>query len=73
MVKIGLFGVGHLGRIHAKLINELDNKYEFTGFYDPNEINAQTIINDQKITFSISLISYGVSLSNIYGVIIIRI
>jgi predicted dehydrogenase len=49
MLKIGLFGVGHLGRIHAKLLKELDEQFEFVGFFDPNEINAQTIINDHKI------------------------
>jgi len=40
MLKIGLFGVGHLGKIHAKLILELSDYFEFTGFFDPNENNA---------------------------------
>lgn len=41
MLKIGLFGVGHLGKIHARLIRELSDVYEFTGFYDPNEAHAE--------------------------------
>ncbi len=40
MLKIGLFGVGHLGKIHARLIKELSDVYEFVGFYDPSETNA---------------------------------
>lgn len=40
MLKIGLFGVGHLGKIHAKLILELRDVYEFVGFYDPSDAHA---------------------------------
>ncbi len=40
MLKIGLFGVGHLGKIHAKLISELKDKFEFVGFFDPNDDHA---------------------------------
>lgn len=37
MLKIGVFGAGHLGKIHIRLLLELNNKYEFVGFYDPSE------------------------------------
>jgi predicted dehydrogenase len=40
MLKIGLFGVGHLGRIHARLIKELADVFEFVGFFDPDDNNA---------------------------------
>jgi predicted dehydrogenase len=43
MLKIGLFGVGHLGKIHAKLINDLKDKYEFIGFFDPNDAHANQV------------------------------
>ncbi|MBI3135106.1 MAG: Gfo/Idh/MocA family oxidoreductase [Bacteroidetes bacterium] len=46
MLKIGLFGVGHLGKIHARLIKELGDVYEFTGFYDPSETNAAFAISE---------------------------
>lgn len=36
MLKIGLLGVGHLGKIHLRLISELSEQYEMTGFYDPD-------------------------------------
>ena len=49
MLKIGLFGVGHLGKIHAKLIKELAEVYEFVGFYDPNESNAKTAIETMAL------------------------
>lgn len=40
MLKIGLLGVGHLGKIHLKCI-QLVEQYEFVGFYDPNDENAK--------------------------------
>lgn len=41
MLKIGVLGAGHLGRIHIRLLLELQNKFEFVGFFDPNDENAQ--------------------------------
>lgn len=35
MLKIGVLGAGHLGKIHIRLLKELDN-YQLIGFYDPN-------------------------------------
>lgn len=49
MLKIGLFGVGHLGKIHARLINELSDYYQFVGFYDPNSDNASRVETDLEI------------------------
>lgn len=40
MLKIGVLGSGHLGKIHMKLIKEID-VLELVGFYDPNDSNAQ--------------------------------
>lgn len=36
MLKIGLLGLGHLGKIHLKCIRMV-TAYEFIGFYDPDE------------------------------------
>jgi predicted dehydrogenase len=36
MLKIGVLGAGHLGKIHIKLIGELTDDYQLTGFYDPD-------------------------------------
>ena len=49
MLKIGLFGVGHLGKIHAKLISELNDKFEFVGFFDPSDKNAERIIKSHNL------------------------
>jgi len=42
MLKAGVLGAGHLGKIHLKLINQSD-KYELTGFYDPIKENAEKV------------------------------
>ena len=39
MIKIGVLGTGHLGKIHLKLIKEIRD-YELVGIYDPNDENA---------------------------------
>lgn len=39
-IKIGLIGVGHLGRIHLKLLLQIP-LFEVIGFYDPDDNNAQ--------------------------------
>jgi predicted dehydrogenase len=36
MLKIGVLGAGHLGKIHMKCIRELTETYEFAGFFDPD-------------------------------------
>ena len=42
MKKIGVFGVGHLGQIHCKCINESD-KAELCGIYDVNLLHAKEV------------------------------
>lgn len=42
MLKIGVLGAGHLGKIHLRLLNQ-SSKYELAGFYDPNSENAQKV------------------------------
>lgn len=44
MLKIGVLGAGHLGKIHIRLILELKEMYQLVGFYDPNDANATTAI-----------------------------
>ena len=39
MLKIGVLGAGHLGKIHIRLIREIP-EFELVGFYDPDEKNA---------------------------------
>jgi len=49
MIKIGVLGAGHLGKIHIKCIQEIDG-YELIGFYDPDEINSYKVEKDFGIT-----------------------
>lgn len=40
MLKIGVLGAGHLGKIHLRCIKDIED-YELIGFFDPDEQNAQ--------------------------------
>lgn len=42
MLKIGVLGAGHLGKIHLRLIQQSE-KFELVGFYDENHENGQKI------------------------------
>jgi predicted dehydrogenase len=42
MLKIGVLGAGHLGKIHLKCLSELPEIYDLVGFYDPNVENAKS-------------------------------
>jgi predicted dehydrogenase len=42
MLKIGVLGAGHLGKIHLRLLNESEN-YDLIGFYDPDAINGKVV------------------------------
>ena len=46
MLRIGVFGAGHLGKIHIKCINALPGKYELIGFYDPSKEVAQAVAEE---------------------------
>lgn len=45
MLKVGVLGAGHLGKIHLRLLNQSE-KYELIGFYDPDEINAKKVADE---------------------------
>lgn len=42
MLKVGVLGAGHLGKIHLKLLDQ-SSKYDLIGFYDPDIANGQRI------------------------------
>ncbi|MGB0839050.1 MAG: Gfo/Idh/MocA family protein, partial [Chitinophagales bacterium] len=41
-IKIGVLGAGHLGKIHIRLLKEIE-AFDLVGFYDPNEVVAEKI------------------------------
>ncbi len=45
MLKAGVLGAGHLGKIHLRLLNE-SQKYTLVGFYDPDAINGKKVADE---------------------------
>ncbi|WP_428225006.1 Gfo/Idh/MocA family protein [Flavobacterium sp.] len=45
MLKVGVLGAGHLGKIHLRLLNQSE-KYELVGFFDPFEDNATKVAQE---------------------------
>lgn len=45
MIKIGVLGAGHLGKIHIRLLKEI-NKYQLVGFYDPDRENSEAVAKE---------------------------
>jgi len=50
MLKIGIAGAGHLGKIHIKILKELDELFEVVGFYDPNPELSKEVSKEFQIT-----------------------
>ncbi|MEA5112352.1 Inositol 2-dehydrogenase/D-chiro-inositol 3-dehydrogenase [bioreactor metagenome] len=48
MLKIGVLGAGHLGKIHLKCIKQTDS-YELVGFYDADAENARMVETDLSV------------------------
>ena len=52
MIKIGVLGAGHLGRIHLRLLKEIPH-YQVAGFYDPDaEASARAAAETGLTAFS---------------------
>lgn len=49
MLKIGIFGTGHLGKIHLQQWKEIDG-IEIVGFFDPNDENASSAIEQYQVS-----------------------
>jgi predicted dehydrogenase len=45
MLKVGVLGAGHLGKIHLRLLQQSE-KYELVGFYDPFIENAKIVAEE---------------------------
>ena len=50
MLKVGVLGAGHLGKIHLRLLQE-SPKYELIGFYDPDAINGKQVSEEFGYTY----------------------
>lgn len=45
MLKAGVLGAGHLGKIHLRLLNQ-SKKYDLVGFFDPIKDNANKVVEE---------------------------
>jgi predicted dehydrogenase len=54
MLKIGVLGAGHLGKIHIKCIKEIKD-YELVGFNDPDDSNAAKVEKEFGVKRFLSL------------------
>lgn len=45
MLKVGVLGAGHLGKIHLKLLQQSE-KYDLVGFFDPDIANGQRVAKE---------------------------
>ncbi len=43
MLRIGVVGLGHLGKIHLKVLSELQEQYQIVGVYDSKEALTKTL------------------------------
>ena len=51
MLKIGVIGAGHLGKIHIRLILELKEIFTFVGFFDNNAEHGEKVAQEFNIPF----------------------
>lgn len=54
MIKIGVLGAGHLGKIHIRLLKEIE-KFELIGFYDTNPEAAALVEKEFGIPYFASM------------------
>jgi predicted dehydrogenase len=50
MLKVGVLGAGHLGKIHLRLLNESE-KYELIGFHDADSSNGKKVSAEFGYTY----------------------
>ena len=50
MLKIGVLGAGHLGKIHLKCLQQTEGIYDLVGFYDVDSENATQVSKDLNVT-----------------------
>ena len=50
MIKVGLFGVGYLGKIHLKLLKEIP-RFQVAGFYDPDKEKSESVKKEFGIPY----------------------
>ena len=54
MLRIGVLGAGHLGKIHLRCLKMID-RYDLVGFYDPDPLTAKTVSEETGLRCFASL------------------
>jgi predicted dehydrogenase len=54
MLKIGVLGAGHLGKIHIRLVKELSDVFELVGFYDIDPEVGKAVAAEFEIDYYVS-------------------
>ncbi|MEC8610352.1 MAG: Gfo/Idh/MocA family oxidoreductase [Bacteroidota bacterium] len=49
MLKIGVIGAGHLGKIHLNIIQKLSQQFELVGFYEPDKDIAKAVTKKFRV------------------------
>ena len=49
MIKVGVIGAGHLGKIHLNILNNSD--FELVGFYDTDVLNSEKLSQEKGYSF----------------------
>ena len=49
MLKVGIFGVGHLGKFHLNNWKTISGT-EIVGFYDPSDVTAKAVADKYQLT-----------------------
>ena len=47
MIKVGVIGAGHLGKIHLNILNNSD--FELVGFHDTDVFNSEKLSQEKDI------------------------
>lgn len=47
MLKVGVLGAGHLGKIHIRLLKEIE-AFQFVGFFDPNTESSAAVAEEYQ-------------------------
>jgi predicted dehydrogenase len=55
MLKIGVLGAGHLGKIHLKCLKNLREHYQLVGFYDANSTYANQVAEEMDLKLFASI------------------
>jgi predicted dehydrogenase len=54
MIKIGLFGIGHLGKIHLRILKGLNQRFDVVGIFDIDVVEGMRVSEEQGVPFFIN-------------------